>query len=419
LRAAVAFYGPRRASRAEEPLNVHARYLAAADDINAALGDDHKLDAVLAAIAGAVARATGIDWIGVVLASEHGELWMAVAHGMDDEYAQAQRRYLTRPDVGTRRAIDERHPVLIADIAGDTRYGPAYDHVRRLGVDRGLRSIAIVPMIAGGRALGSLNLYARAPRTWDTEELGLLEGLARHAATAIHAASNAATWGQQIDALTLFSRTLRQESHEYANRLHTLSGMLEAGSEDDARRFLADLVRRHHARVATVLDDVRHATLAGLLMMKHAAARERGIALELADGSRLDALPASLSDVAAVTIVGNLVDNALDAAAALPDPRRRRVVVQVEESLAELLVVVRDWGTGIQDGAAQDLLAVGWTRKEGHAGLGLALVAEAVHDAGGTLAIEPLDEGLAFRVSVPYTDEPPLRTAATPDRRPA
>jgi sensor histidine kinase regulating citrate/malate metabolism len=94
--------------------------------------------------------------------------------------------------------------------------------------------------------------------------------------------------------------------------------------------------------------------------------------------------------------------------------------VRIEESLAELAVVVRDWGTGVPDGASEDLLAVGWTRKEGHAGLGLALVAEAVNDPGGTLTIEPLADGLAFRVAVPYADDqPPLMTAARPGRGPA
>ena len=43
-----------------------------------------------------------------------------------------------------------------------------------------------------------------------------------------------------------------------------------------------------------------------------------------------------------------------------------------------------------------------------------------MHDAGGTLTIEPLDDGLTFRVVVPYgDDEPPLTTVARPGRGPA
>jgi sensor histidine kinase regulating citrate/malate metabolism len=119
-------------------------------------------------------------------------------------------------------------------------------------------------------------------------------------------------------------------------------------------------------------------------------------------GSRLRALPAVLTDLETITILGNLLQNATEAAGQMPT-RRRRVSVRISDRGGELLIRVRDWGPGIPPERVASIFRSGYSTKGDHVGLGLGLVQTIVSRAGGRIDVEhPSGGGVAIAVRIPF-----------------
>ena len=140
-----------------------------------------------------------------------------------------------------------------------------------------------------------------------------------------------------------------------------------------------------------LLSAVEEPVLLALLLGKAAQASERGIAFEIDLPDRLEATPVPARDL--ITIVGNLIDNALDASAGTPTPTVR---VAVEATDAELRIAVGDSGTGPRDGDRVFALGVTSKAATGH-GIGLALVRQTVTRLGGGIRVL----GSTFEVTLP------------------
>ncbi|NEE29307.1 sensor histidine kinase, partial [Streptomyces sp. SID7982] len=125
------------------------------------------------------------------------------------------------------------------------------------------------------------------------------------------------TLGRELDATRALLDALRAKDHEHANRLHTLLGLLELGLYEEAVDFVTETVGSHRATAEQIAESVGDPLLAALLVGKATVAAERGAALRLAPGSRL--LEPLVAPHDLVTVLGNLVDNALEAVGA-PEP---------------------------------------------------------------------------------------------------
>lgn len=221
----------------------------------------------------------------------------------------------------------------------------------------------------------------------------------------------------ELDSVRGFTEALRSQAHEAANRLHTVVSLIELGRAEEAVEFATAELELAQALTDQVVGAVAEPVLAALLLGKAAQANERGVALILTPDSRIDdgLLPPGLPARDLVTVLGNLLDNALDAAAPTqehdPDePPRVRVTARAAEG--ELLLRVADNGPGVAAEAAEEIFRRGWSTKPGTAtpargrGLGLALVQQAVRRNGGTVTLDRAAEGGArFTVRLPLRAE--------------
>ncbi|MFI8827875.1 ATP-binding protein [Streptomyces sp. NPDC053431] len=129
----------------------------------------------------------------------------------------------------------------------------------------------------------------------------------------------------ELDSERGFTEALRSQAHEAANRLHTVVSLIELGRVDEAVGFATAELELAQALTDRVVSAVGEPVLAALLLGKAAQANERGVELVLTEDSRIDdgVLPVSLPSRDLVTILGNLIDNAVEAAGdtcALPPP---------------------------------------------------------------------------------------------------
>ncbi|MER5513207.1 sensor histidine kinase [Streptomyces sp. NPDC002763] len=207
--------------------------------------------------------------------------------------------------------------------------------------------------------------------------------------------------GRELDSTRGLIDALRAQDHEHANRMHTLLGLLELEMYDDAVDFVGEVVGDHRVTAEQVTEKIQDPLLAALLVGKATVAAERGVALWVSDRTRL---PDRLIDPRGlVTVVGNLVDNALDAVAGTP---HARVEVELCAEGRAVVLRVRDTGPGIPAEQRELVFTEGWSTKKppahGKRGIGLSLVRRLAERQGGTAAVGEADGGGAqFTVALP------------------
>ncbi|MFB6938422.1 sensor histidine kinase [Streptomyces chartreusis] len=207
--------------------------------------------------------------------------------------------------------------------------------------------------------------------------------------------------GRELDSTRGLIDALRAQDHEHANRMHTVLGLLELEMYDDAVEFVGEVVGDHRATAEQVAEKIQDPLLAALLVGKATVAAERGVALSLADRT---GLPDRLIDPRGlVTIVGNLVDNALDATAGTS---HARVEVELQAEGRTATLRVRDTGPGIPEEQRELIFTEGWSTKQRPAhrerGIGLPLVRRLAERQGGRATVgEAAGGGAEFTVVLP------------------
>jgi two-component system, CitB family, sensor kinase len=220
----------------------------------------------------------------------------------------------------------------------------------------------------------------KTPALWSGRVVGSVITLRDH--TDLQAISG------ELDSAKGLADTLRSQNHEAANRLHTVVSLIEMGRPDDAVEFATrelEVAQQLTDRVVTAVDEP---VLAAVLLGKSAQAQERGIDFTIDADSRVSDL--GIESSAVVTMVGNLVDNAMDAAAETEPPHR--VAIRVVADRERFRLTVDDSGPGLSPAEAAQAFRRGWSTKGTTGGLGrgigLALVVQAVRSHRGTISVD-------------------------------
>jgi two-component system CitB family sensor kinase len=245
------------------------------------------------------------------------------------------------------------------------------------------------PVLAGDRVLVASQRETR----FEGRTLGTVLTLRDH--TELRALTG------ELDSVRGLTEALQAQAHEAANRLHTVLTLVELGRPDEAIRLATDELAQAQQLTDQVVGAVSEPALAALLLGKSAQAGERGVELTVDPASRVEGEPVPARDL--LTVVGNLVDNALEAVAAAAPPRRVRVLVREQDGA--VLVRVTDTGPGMSADQAAAAFRRGWTTKTGPGhGVGLALVRQVAERYGGSYDATPADSGgavLTVRLPVP------------------
>ena len=232
----------------------------------------------------------------------------------------------------------------------------------------------------------------QATARWEGRELGAVITLRDH--TDLQALTG------ELDSARGLTEALHSQAHEAANRLHSIISLIELGRTDQALTFATSELALAQRLTDLVVGAVDEPVLAALLLGKAAEANERGVELEVDPASTVPEGVISARDL--VTVVGNLIDNAIDAAANAPGPRRVGFSGWVEDAPSghgiesTLVLQISDSGPGLDDASATLAFTRGWSTKPGERlvghGIGLALVGQATRRHHGTVDVGRADD---------------------------
>lgn len=268
--------------------------------------------------------------------------------------------------------------------------------------DLGLPPALVATLKEGGAGPDEIHLVGdrvlvvnQAEARWQGRDVGSVVTLRDH--TELQAVSG------ELDTVRGLADALRSQSHEAANRLHTVVSLIELGRPDEAVELATEELEAAQLLTDRLVGSVDEPVVAAVLLGKSAQAAERGIELVIDERSAVTGLPVEPRDL--VTLLGNLLDNALDA---VLDARHRVVQVRVTADDDRLDIEVGDSGPGVPLDLASRVFERGWTTKRGEAGLGrglgLALVGQVVRRYGGhvDLGVSELG-GALFHVRIGRT----------------
>lgn len=330
-------------------------------------------------------------------------------------------------------ALDPQHRLTLANEMGRRLLDLPGDCVGKsladLGVEGRLRDVLVGAQEAGGGAReGGTSAGAGTPRSREEgaggrggdasadrrDEVVVRRGRVlvmnrmtvtkdgRHlgSVTTLRDRTELARLEREIGSFRSSAELLRAQAHEFANQLHTISGLIQIGEQDEVVHYIRALSRHRHSLDVTLSRRVRDTAVAALLTAKTSLAAERRVTLRVSESTALDRLaPEDAADVA--TVVGNLVDNAVDAAATttLPDGHEAWVEVELRQDASSVEIVVRDSGPGVAPELAREVFAHGFTTKaarEGERGIGLALTRLVCERHGGEISVTNTPDGAMF-----------------------
>ena len=204
---------------------------------------------------------------------------------------------------------------------------------------------------------------------------------------------------RELDLTRSTTDTLRAQAHEFSNRMHVVSGLIALEEFDGVRNYVRQITDDSSTLTTNVAAHVQDPAVAALLIAKASQATERGVELVVDETSTLpqldDALAADVN-----TVMGNLIDNAFDAASGGDDPEVR---VRLSHADGAVTVTVHDSGPGVDSTIGELVFTRGFSTK-GDAtkerGIGLALVRVICRNRGGDIVVQN-DEGAVFVATLP------------------
>jgi sensor histidine kinase regulating citrate/malate metabolism len=197
---------------------------------------------------------------------------------------------------------------------------------------------------------------------------------------------------RELSQVQTFSDMLRAQTHEYANSLHTIVGLLQIGAYDDALDFIADETKGQRKLIRFLAENLPDRFLSSMIIGKCMYASEQKVELIIDPESRMIDLPDELDRHTLTTVLGNIIDNGIDAAVAGSNTPEVRLFMS--DFGTDLIFEVEDSGNGIDEKLLETIFDKGVSTKSGRQrGYGLYLAQKAINTLGGTITVEQGDEG--------------------------
>lgn len=210
---------------------------------------------------------------------------------------------------------------------------------------------------------------------------------------------------EELGGIRHMVNTLRANTHEFLNKLQVISGLLQMGRAEEAQSYISNLSSHYEQIVGPVMKFIRNSNVAALILGKSNHLRELNIELYLLNNSHLPEQSQFLSTDELVTVVGNLLENALEAINTLPADAIRTVAMQITEDDKGLMIMVSDTGPGIPKNVLPNIFKPGFsTKARTGRGMGMKLIHDIVRRQGGAIDVDT-EPGSGTTITIIFSRE--------------
>lgn len=207
---------------------------------------------------------------------------------------------------------------------------------------------------------------------------------------------------KKLSQVQKYSEMLRAQTHEYSNKLHTISGLIQIGAQQEAIELIGSETSGYQNLINSLMTIVPDPVIAGTILGKYNKAKELKIKMVVDPDSSMGDIPKTIKREDLVTIIGNILDNGFEAVVN-QEPDKREVRLSMTDLGNDLIFEFDDSGKGLQPDLWRKIFIKGYStkEKEGH-GVGLYLVEKTVLRMGGNINVGHSDlGGTAFTVIIP------------------
>lgn len=207
---------------------------------------------------------------------------------------------------------------------------------------------------------------------------------------------------KKLSHMETYSDLLRIQTHEYSNKLYTISGLVQIGHYQKAIDLISSETSGYQYIITFLMEVLPDSVLAGLILGKYSQAKELHIEFQIDPNSSMKNIPQHISRERLATILGNLLDNAFDAVRNR-EVSGRVVKLSMTDLGNDLVFEIDDSGMGIDEGDYDRIFEMGYSTKQGEGfGTGLFLVERAIKKMEGGISVSRSDlGGAAFTVIIP------------------
>ncbi|MED0966707.1 sensor histidine kinase [Bacillus paramycoides] len=203
---------------------------------------------------------------------------------------------------------------------------------------------------------------------------------------------------EELTGIRLYAEALRAQSHEFMNKMHVVLGLTHMKQYEELQKYVSSMVSEHQYEIGGSMKKIKSPVFAGFLLGKLSYAREKNIKLIISEDSYLPEIYDERIIHELITIVGNLIDNALDA---VTNCEKKQVEVGIQYG-DTLIITVHDTGKGIQEDEIDALFIKGYSTKGDNRGYGLYLVRESIQRINGEIYVHSLlGTGTTITIEIP------------------
>ena len=202
---------------------------------------------------------------------------------------------------------------------------------------------------------------------------------------------------EELTGVKKMAWSLRAQNHEFMNKLHTISGLIQLEEYDEALQFISD-VAKVRSNISNILtENIKDASISALLLSKYNKAEESRVKLKIDEGSRLTKLPEHITQEEIISIVGNLIENSLDE---VKNDGSGLIYIKIVQNESFLNITIKDNGGGIPLEYREKIYEQGFSTKDGQRGHGMYIVKKIIDESNGTINFD-IDEGVLWNITIP------------------
>ena len=202
---------------------------------------------------------------------------------------------------------------------------------------------------------------------------------------------------EELTGIKKMAWSLRAHNHEFMNKLHTISGLIQLEEYEEAIKYISKTANSRNEITDIIISNLKLSSISALLLAKYYKAEELRIKLEIDRHSSLTRLPDLMSEEDLESVIGNLIENSLDA---VNVDGTGKVIFKIYENNGNLVIEVSDNGPGIPDNIRERIYEPRFSTKSGQRGYGMYIVRNIIERVNGKIILSVM-RGTSWFIEIP------------------